>query len=230
MNLDQYYIPFADHCNSTDIATEGFFMDDKNPKTSISNTYGTNVVETVDYKGIKLDVIGTKWAEVFIESHSKTTKKFKEKGLSFLSKVTSELLTAEQYVKSNGPKFREAIATKNNEVLTNLAEGLRKCLPTLLDYNHAANRGNRQFDGEIVEMDDAFKKKLIDSLNKFQRIYRDITILLAHTYINEHASKSTLKKVFRHTLKNYHSNNYLEKELYAYCKDVHITVQEVLYS
>jgi hypothetical protein len=96
MNLDQFYIPFADHHNDYDVATEGFFMDDKHPTTTVKDQYGTGVTETIKYKNIQLQVIGPKWAEVFIGSHSKTTEGFKRNGLQFLNKVISEVATAEQ--------------------------------------------------------------------------------------------------------------------------------------
>ena len=230
MMLDQYYIPFADHTSGVDVATEGFFMDDKNPTTSTTDNYGNGCMEIIKYKNVQLPVVGPKWATVFVESHSKTTEGFKKSGLQFLNKVVNEALIAEQYVKANSAKYREAIASKNTEVINNLAEGIRKCFPTLLDYTHAANRGNNQFGGAIVPMDNAFKVKLTDTLVKFQRIYRDAAILLAKNYIAEHASKSTLKKIFRHTLSNYNAANYLESELFAYCKDIHVHVQETFYS
>ena len=181
-------------------------------------------------RNIQLNVPGPRWAEVFIESHPKTTEGFKRSGLQFLTKVISEVANAEQFVKSNSAKYREAVATKNTEVMTNLADGLRNCFPTLLDFTHSSNRGNKNFGGQVIEMDDAFKKKLLDLLNKFQRVYRDIAILLAKNYIEEHAAKSTLKKIFRHTLTAHQNNSYLEKELYLYCSDIHLHVQDELYS
>ena len=224
MNLQQYYIPFADHVSEP--ATEGFFMDDKNPQTTSHDEFGTGVWETIKYKKVSMRIPGPNWSKVFVGSMKHTTKTFKTKGMSILSTYIKELSNAEQFVKSNGDKFRAAVASGNTEVMNNLADGLRNCFPELIAANRATQKNINQFGGDIIEADDAFKAKLISILEPFQNIYRNAGALCAKHYIEEHESKSTLKKVFKHTLKGYHENNYLEKELYAYCKDIHYHIQD----
>ena len=228
MNLEQYYISFGDHVNET--ATEGFFMDDKDPKTTTTDTFGTGVWEIIKYKNVQLQVPGPKWAEVFLNSHSNTTESFKRNGINDLKVFVNEITAAEQFVKANGDKFRAAVEANDTETTSSLADGLRNCLPKLRAFNQASNSGNRQYNGTVVAMDDAFKKKVMPLLIQFQRVYRDAAILCAKHYIDQHASKSTIKKIFRHTLKNYQSNNYLETELYAYCRDIHINIGDAFYS
>lgn len=225
INLEQYHIDFADHI--TDVATEGFFADDKNPRTLTKDIAGTGVWETINYKRVSIMVPGPNWAKVYVNNLERTTDTFKTKGIALLKKWLQEIANAEQFVKANGGAFRQAVATNNVEVLSNLSEGLKKCLPELIAANRASYNRINQFNGEIVVADEAFKKQLLEVLESFQKIYREVAVLLSNKYIEEHESKSTLKKTFRHTLLDYNKNYYLEKELYVFCKDLHAQIDDI---
>lgn len=227
MNLDQYYIPFADH--QGEIATEGFFRDEKNASASEISEYNGGL-KIIKYKNVTLATIpGPNWPDQMLSEYSNTTEPFKKNGINLIKKFVQELHSADQFVKANAGKYRQAVADKNIEVCTNLANGLRNCLPSLRASNQASNSGNRQFSGTLVPFDDRFKAQLKPVLVDFQKLYDECATALAKSAVDNHFAKSTVKKIFRHTQKAHFENSYLEMELYLYCKDVWITIGEGFY-
>lgn len=228
MNLDQYYIGFADH-NSIDVATEGFFRDEKNAKASEINEYNGGI-KVIKYKNTVLASIpGPNWPEQMLSNYENTTEPFKAKGVSLLKKYLQELHNGYQFVQANGDKYRQAVADKNNEVCSNLANGLRNCFPSLIARNRAYNSGNREFSGTLTPLDDKLKAQLKPILVDFQKLIDVVATDLAKRSVDEHFAKSTLKKVFRHTEKAHFANNYLETEMYLYCKDLWGAIGEGFY-
>lgn len=228
MNLDKYYIGYVDHTDN-EIATEGFFRDDKNAKaTEINEANGG--VKVIKYKNVTLAAIpGPNWADMMLSEYSNTTEPFKKNGIAALKSCLQELHAADQFVKANGDKYRQAVANKDNEVCTELANGLRDCFAKLVARNRAWNAGNREFSGSLTPLDDRLKAQLKPILNDFQKLFDSVATNLAKKSVDEHFSKSTLKKVFRHTEKAHFANNYLETELYLYCKDVWSMIGEGFY-
>lgn len=228
MNLDKYYIDYVDHTDN-EIATEGFFRDTKNTKTTEINE-ANGGIKVIKYKNITLAAIpGPNWVNMMLSDYSNTTEPFKKNAVNMLKACLNELRAGEQFVKLNGDKYRQAVADKNSEDCIKLANDLRDCFPKLVARNRAWNAGNREFGGSLTPLDDHFKAQLKPILTDFQKLFDSITTNLAKKSVDEHFAKSTLKKVFRHTEKAHFANNYLETELYLYCKDVWGIIGEGFY-
>ena len=227
MNLDQYYIGYVDH--QPEIATEGFFRDEKNAKASEINEYNGGI-KVVKYKNVTLASIpGPNWPDQMLSEYANTTEPFKKNGVNALKKYLQELHAGHQFVKANGDKYRQAVADKNNEVCSNLANGLRNCFPSLIARNRAYNAGNREFSGAITPIDDRLKTQIKPILVEFQKLMDEVTMDLAKKSVDNHFAKSTIKKVFKHTEKAHFTNSYLETEMYLFCKDMWGAIGEGFY-
>lgn len=223
MALESYYIGFADHAE--DAAIEGFFTDDKDPQftsSTIGSGKGTNTM--LKYGKYTVYKSGPDTLSFMMQTYfGKIGKDFVKNGPKYMTTALKELKALANYCNMNAGAFESAVKNGDNATATQILNGVRAVVPTIVDMNRRWNSGERPFGGETVETPASTKKQLEAFWSEFLKIYDDALDKVGNIRKNEYYSKSTLKKIFKKQTLNKDMNAKLRLywEYMLFCEDVH---------
>ena len=220
--LESYVIDLGDHC---DEATEGFCTDDKN--TTLKTESKSIFWDSIQYKKFSQTIIAKTWAENYLKNWEKTYALFVKNGVRDVSKFVDEFKKAQVYAKQYNDEYNQAVENNNIEKCRELRQGMINIFKELRASNRSFNNGISPYSGEMIDMPEDLKNKLKPLLTAFQDIYREMTITVAQTYVDEVESKSTIKKIFKKPREKWNRRHELYVELYRYCVDFHKTLDSV---
>ena len=218
--LESYYIGFADHAE--DAAIEGFFTDDKDPQ-STSSDYGSGTNTQLKYGKYSVYKSGPNTLSYIMQNYfGKIGKDFLKNGPKYMTTALKELKALANYCSTNASAFESAIMNDDSATATQILNGIRTVVPTIVDMNRRWNSGERPFGGETVETPASAKKQVEAFWNEFLKIYDDSLDKVGNIRKNEYYSKSTLKKIFKSKALNKNQNAKLRLwyEYMLFCEDV----------
>ena len=220
ITLESYYIGFADHVE--DAAIEGFFTDDKNPQFT-SSDYGSGTNTALKYGKYTVYKSGPNTLSFIMEQfYGKIGKNFLKNGPKYMTTALKELKALANYCNTNAGAFESAMKNKDTATATQILNGIRTVVPTIIEMNHRWNSGERPFGGDTIETPAQIKKQLEAFWAEFLKIYDDSLDKVGNIKKNEYFSKSTLKKIFKNKMLKENSNAKLRLwyEYMLFCEDV----------
>lgn len=219
ITLESYYIGFADHAE--DAAIEGFFTDDKDPQFT-SSDYDSGYNTALKYGKYTVYKSGPNTLSYIMEHfYGKIGKDFLKNGPKYMTTALKELKALANYCNTNAGAFESAMKNKDTATATQILNGIRSVVPTIIDMNHRWNSGERPFGGETIDTPAQIKKQLEAFWAEFLKIYDDSLDKVGNIRKNEYYSKSTLKKIFKNKMlkENQNAKLRLWYEYMLFCED-----------
>ena len=221
ISLENFLIVNDHHEMSQQIATEGFFFDDKNlqPKSTKFSPY-------YDQFGTKFGNMGypsKDFVSLVSNSWVKCPADFNKNGPRVMKELTDAIVKGTEFAKVHGKELGDLFDAKQFEKGEDLLRQFKAIFSAFISMNQQWNRGQKAFNGVPEPVKDSIKRDIMTQVNTVAECMKWAAHDFEKYKVDKYESKSTLKKIFN---KNFNlearkrdMHGSLAWEVHAFCRD-----------